>query len=78
MKASVDRLIEVTGLPEAAAQCRVAAIPFTYRCTIEELVKSMNLASEAGASPHFTVVFTVVFPEEKRDGLAETPDYGRG
>jgi len=34
MKAAVDRTIEEKGLPEAAAQNRVAAILFTYRCTI--------------------------------------------
>ena len=68
-KQDVDRLIDEVGLPQAAGQCRVAAILFTYRCSIQ---CRHCLFSCAGDRPD-----VVMTPRQCADGLALLHETGR-
>lgn len=68
-KADVDNLIDEVGLPEAAKQRRVAAILFTYRCSI---ACRHCLFGCAGARPN-----VVMTPRQCADGLAMLHETGR-
>jgi pyruvate-formate lyase-activating enzyme len=68
-RAEVDGLIEELGLPGAARQHRVAAILFTYRCTI---ACRHCLFGCAGTRPD-----VVMTPRQCADGLAMLHETGR-
>ena len=68
-KQDVDRLIDEDGLRLAAAQCRVAAILFTYRCSIS---CRHCLFGCAGDQPD-----VVMTPRQCADGLAMLHETGR-
>lgn len=64
-----DALIEEMGLPQAAAQCRVAGLIFTYRCTIR---CRHCLFGCAGDRPE-----VAMSPEQCAQGLALLHETGR-
>ena len=68
-KQDVDRLIDQEGLPRAARQLRVAAILFTYRCSI---ACRHCLFGCAGTRPD-----VVMTPRQCADGLAMLHETGR-
>ena len=69
MKQEIDRLIDEVGLPQASGQRRVAAILFTYRCSI---ACRHCLFGCAGDRPD-----RVMTPRQCADGLALLHETGR-